>query len=653
MMLFGRRKTTRSGALSALLWLVALALALPPAQLAESIIWAHEAEAAGYNDGYRKYQRGDFKGAERALQDALKTKLGKDEVVKTLKLLGMCQFNTGNNAGSATSFKRALALNPSLTIGSSEAIVPEVIPFFNKVKASAKAAPAPVAAGGAKGKGQQTALVKTAAKTGKAAPVPPAKAQPLAPGGGGTPTGKSKEVKHTTLIVKSTTPNAKVWIDGLIKGDVNQVLDMDPGPTIVEVQLQGYITKKVNVTIVKNRENTITADLEKPKPKPKPVPKPKPQPARNGGSGDLLAMEEGGVDPYGDIGALEGAKDVKNGRGKKGRGKPKKAKGDLFAPDPGDDQFYSDPRGGGGHPQGPNAAQQYQMESGGGGYGAPMGGGYAPPPMAYGYAPPPMYYQPPPPMYYQPPPPPPPPPMDSYASGDPYAAGGGGVPGDPAGYNGGVPGGDPSVIADPAGGDPDRGDGRRAQKCEQGNIMISLLPFGAGQFQNCNMLFGVVFAGAEAGALYLWYANKKDAEDTTLAINARTTQYQNSETPHSTEEDEAEAKYRGEVAAYVANAQQTSNMGLYGFFALWALGVGEAIINAPPGPASKKKKKRGAKPRKYSGFSQVAPETPEESPHVASAYEPKVQFGATFKPVYDPEIGRVAPAPAFELRLNF
>lgn len=639
-------RSVRSLSFSAVLWIVSLTLALPPYYLAESIVWVQVAYGQTYAAGYKKYQKGDFKGAEKALSDALKTKLPRDQLIKTLKLLGICQFNLNNTGGAGATFRKALQLNPNLTISDSEALVPEVIPFFNKLKPAKPAA-----------------AKNTTAKPTKPKPAPaktpapaPAAAAAAAAAGSVNAAGKSKEIKRTTLLVKSTTPGAKVWIDGLIKGDANQVLDMDPGQTVVEVQQNGYITKKIAVNIVKNRENTITADLDKPKPKPKPVPKESSDTVASlGDSGEDEAEPLAALAPV----AVAKGSSAKNRPKVKARGRKGKKPGvnDMFAPDPGDDQFYDNARSA--RPQqqaaqGPNAAQQFQMESSGAAYPPqaypPAAGGYQQPayqqPMPYGYAPPPpMYYAPPPPAYYPPPAmtAPPPPPIDNYSSGDPYAPGGGGVPGDPAGANGGVPPGDPS---DPSG-DPLTAR-EKPSKCK-GNILVALLPFGAGQIQNCKWLLGAGFALLEGGALYMWYSSKQAADAAVAGVNTYQEQYaaDGLVTAHSADDDANEKKYVADVDTYVQGKRKTSTMAFYGFIGLWIFGAGEAIFNAPSVAPTKKRKTK----KRRSPFSQLAPQV--ESPHVASTYEPHWTFGPTLAPLPFSEVPQAAPQPAFELRLNF
>lgn len=240
--------------------------------------------------------------------------------------------------------------------------------------------------------------------------------------------------------------------------------------------------------------------------------------------------------------------------------------------------MFDEPSGGGGAPAGgPDLASQFEMEA---------GGGYAAPPPGYGAqpgygAPPPQYYAPPPPQYYAPPPqyyappPPPPPPVDPYGGG---------------GY---VEPGAPPVDAAP---DPAAPAASGDSGGSGNNLFISLLPFGAGQFQNGNTLLGVVFLGAEAAGIY-YYMTKTKAADS-FAAGANTYIKENCQTESA--DEEACAKYQADSQAFVNGERSKAQMGLYAFLGLWVVGATESIINEPV-PEAKSKSKR--KKRRYGGFS--------------------------------------------------
>lgn len=588
-------------------YLLALALALPPTYVLSLVVGANVAAASTYATGNAKYQKGDFRGAETALKAALRKPLGRAEKAKTLKLLGICQYMLGDKNGAASSFKQALAAVPTLSVAASEVLDESVIGFFNAQKTAPKSAAAP-------------------------RPVAPGPAAGIASG---------KPLKQTFLKVLSNVTTAQVSIDGIIAGGVNSLINTDPGTVQIEVTATGYIPRKINVNVAKNRENAITVNLDKPKPKPKPQPKSKPKlkPSAPAG-GATVAVARPGKKP----------------------GKKSGKKGNVYAPTPGDDLFIdeaagtgTDTGGGGGGGGGPDLAQQFEMESGGGygapppgygatpGYGAPPG--YAAPTPAYGYGyaqPPPVYYAPPPQTYYTPPPPPPPP-------GDPY----GGAYQDPAGVA------DPAgAAADPAG--AETSSGKSSKKNEPSTLML-MGPLGLGQFMTDRPLFGLLFLGAEIGGLYYWKmqtdAATATANETTAYLQANCASSEGA--PLSAEQSEKCNTFRNERQAYVDGLNSQAMMGIGAFGVLWAGGALEALMYDPPKAKKKKKKKT-----RYGGFS----ETSGKSPAFALLDEPPENQGerlpADFRwdmgvlphspgVGYDAESMRPEPALTLDLKWKF
>jgi hypothetical protein len=335
-------------------------------------------------------------------------------------------------------------------------------------------------------------------------------------------------------------------------------------------------------------------NLERPKPKPTPTPRPKQAPPA------ALA----------DSGARKN--NVRPVRGKRPRS------GDTYAPPPGDDMFgpESAPETGGHQPpasSGMNLAQQFDQDAAAGVYQPPPHQQpqysysappptyaappptYAAPPPAYG-APPPGYYAPPPQAYYPPPPPayypppqqqmaaPPPPAVDPYQ----------GYPPDPV-----APAATPAPAASvPPPPEPGTGD-KKASKGggdNDRNLLITLLPFGAGQFQNHNFILGLAFAAAEVGAIYFYYSNQDLADKTAADTNNYIAQNcpKNQLTPDQTDACQDFATKRQK---YVEGKQQMATMGMIGFAVLWAVGVGQAYLSEPKAPKKKKKKRR-----LYGGF---------------------------------------------------
>ena len=435
------------------IYMLTFSIALPPSWTIPAFVGSSTASANSYPIAYSKYEKGDFKGAETALKQSLKKKMPKDEMAKTYKLLGISSYMLGNKPAATDSFKKALKLSPKTTIVQNEVLDDSVIGFFTSIKGVDKKEPSKAAP-----------VAKPATKVAtKAVPQPKKNTAK-----------KSPPLKVTYLKVLSNVATASVSIDGILAGQVNTLINTDPGKIEIEISAQGYITKKVIVNISANQENTITVNLLKPQPKPKPKPKPKPVPKQK----PKQQYEQNLVSQK--------------------KKKKKKKKGNRYAPDPGDQMFVDN--GGGAPGGGPDAATQFEMETGGGyappgygaqpGYGAP--GGYAQPPA---YGPPPGYYAPPPPTYYAPPPqpvyvPPPPPPADPYGGGA-YAD----------------PNAPPELAADPAA--PPASAGEPAGSGN--NLFYTLLPFGAGQFQNNSYILGTVFLGAEAYALYFWYSKNQEA----------------------------------------------------------------------------------------------------------------------------------------------
>ena len=116
--------------------------------------------AQSYAQGYDRYTRGDFKGAETSLQQALSRTSGSAAKAKVYKLLGIVQYMTGKKSNAEQSFETAVSLDPSTTVGNDEVLDESVVPFFNAAKAKVKSAPQAKAA--------------RAAPQAKAPPRPPA-----------------------------------------------------------------------------------------------------------------------------------------------------------------------------------------------------------------------------------------------------------------------------------------------------------------------------------------------------------------------------------------------------------------------------------------------------------------------------------------------
>ena len=302
----GAVRTRTTACLRALfVHLLAFTLTLPPAWMISAVIHTPAAEASSYGVGYSKYQKGDFKGAELALRQALAKKMDRATMGKAFKLLGICQFMLGNKNAAAGSFRRALQVVPSTVISPSEVLDETVVPFFNSVRAQVK----------------KSAPTKPVAKKATKS-VPPAKAAPP-PAPAKTIAGGNKPLKQTFLKVLSNVPNASVSIDGILAGQANSLINTDPGKVMIDVNAPGYRPRTVTINVTANQENTVTVNLIKPQPKPKPKPKPKPRP-QTVAKANPKAMPNAGQKP-----------------------RPKKNRPNKYTPDPGADMFADDIGGGG------------------------------------------------------------------------------------------------------------------------------------------------------------------------------------------------------------------------------------------------------------------------------------------------------------------
>ena len=130
-------------------------------------------------------------------------------------------------------------------------------------------------------------------------------------------------------------------------------------------------------------------------------------------------------------------------------------------------------------------------------------------------------------------------------------------------------------------------------------MLIAILPFGAGQFQNGSFLLGVAFLGAEGYALYHFYSKTQAATKIIDDTNAYTGAQD--KVKMSTEEKASYETFLAGRRKYVADQQKSAQLGLIGFVGLWVLGAGEAILNDDSAPVAAKKKE--PRKRRYSGFS--------------------------------------------------
>jgi hypothetical protein len=118
-----------------------------------------------------------------------------------------------------------------------------------------------------------------------------------------------------------------------------------------------------------------------------------------------------------------------------------------------------------------------------------------------------------------------------------------------------------------------------------------LLPFGVGQFERDKTIMGTALATAQAGFLLMYFersnsvrASNADAADVMRGVNTSTAG-----------NDPTIVAFLDQNEKFTLQAQQQANMAILGFFALYTLGVVEAVFDPFGSVASKggsKKKKR-------------------------------------------------------------
>lgn len=466
--------------------------------------------ASTFKAGYDFYSRGDFVKAEKALLSAKPKNSAESQQI--LKFLGISQFMLRKTAAAQASFKRLLQLNPSASIQAQEVLDEKVIAFFQQQKPAAPNRPAPRA---------QKPLVAT---------------------------------KSTTLRINSNVASANVLLDGILAGRVSSLLEVKPGISIVDVTAPGYRTKKLRVTIVANRENTFTVNLDKIQAKPKPAKAP-PTKKSTLPKVDSLFDEPEPSSP--DMAGRDLQSEFALDSSQPGFARP------PIPTQPNYPQAYPT------MPSYPPPAQPY--------YPSPYA--YPPP---YGYPAMPYQQQP---VYpvapYQPPyqapysSPAMPPPATTIPSVDP-------APGyDNSGSEEFLPPTRTKKRKNPSPSRRPSSSKKSSSSSQGGSLFIAILPFGAGQFQNGSFFLGSAFAAGEIGALAWWYTNKQDAD-------AAITEFESYKQSGATDAEKAD--YSKQVEAYVAEKRQNQNIGLIGFGGLYVIGVGEAIINAPEPPKKKTRK---------------------------------------------------------------
>lgn len=346
-----------------------------------------------------------------------------------------------------------------------------------------------------------------------------------------------KPTNNTTILIQSNV-RARVYIDGIITGNTGTVIEASPGRTVLTLKANGYKTKKLGINVRKNRQNGFRVTMDKIKPKVKPRPKRVVRRKRSSQGGMFQEKEPQFSD--------------NNRRRTRNQRRPSLV-----------DEFNSD----GSYPSAP----------------APGAAPMAPAPSPYGYpAPMPAYppMMPYPPMYppmmpYAPAPYMPPP---SPYGGSPY--GGGGIASPP-----------PPEYHAPSQSPSYRKKSRRRRAASSGgpdNLFIALLPFGAGQYQNGDMLFGAFFTAAELGSLIIWNQSTTAADS---AASDQKTINDSDDYPKDKAGTERKQEDINILQKFINEQRTQADIAIILFGALWAGGALEAILNAPV-PKRKKKRRR-------------------------------------------------------------
>lgn len=476
-------------------------------------LYSHTGFGQSYIVGHQLYEKGDLNGAVTALKKALENRNSKTDQAKIHKLIGICQFMLGNQSIAAGSFKEAIQFDPNIKISSNEVLDQEVVKFFVAQKASTSTVSA-----------TSTSSTKNQSIAGP------------------------KVVKTTFLKVSSSTPNASVAIDGILAGETNSIINTDPGQISIEVTAPGYLPKSLSVTILANRENMVTVNLDKPKPKTKP--KPTPVPAN---------LDQAS------------AKRRTSSNNSKNRNQD-----DLFgtAPEapPFPDATQTSTAASGVSPSAGNAVTEFERDSQTLNSPNPQAytatTNYPPPSYPPQYYAPPVYTQPmpyyPPQPIYTPPPPPPLPTTPEILPGDDPAA---------------VPGSSLNNFGKSA-------TRRRTTTKPYKSMLLVLAPFGLGQFQNRDFISGSLIAAGQAATLYMWYENQTSATKVAKVANTfMQSTPQNRRTPDQEKWLESRKK---EVKTY----NDTASLWLNITAGIWAIGIVDAYINDPPPPKKKPRKRR-------------------------------------------------------------
>lgn len=109
-------------------WLFAAGLSL-------GLMFAGQAQAQTFEEGYQSYMRNQFPVAELQFRAAVKKAKTREDRAFIQKFIGICQFMRGDKKSAANSFYEALGFDRNITIDEEEVLDPGVVSFFNVIKA--------------------------------------------------------------------------------------------------------------------------------------------------------------------------------------------------------------------------------------------------------------------------------------------------------------------------------------------------------------------------------------------------------------------------------------------------------------------------------------------------------------------------------------
>ncbi|MEZ4743873.1 MAG: hypothetical protein R3B45_15750 [Bdellovibrionota bacterium] len=176
-------------------------------------------------------------------------------------------------------------------------------------------------------------------------------------------------------------------------------------------------------------------------------------------------------------------------------------------------------------------------------------------------------------------------------------------------------------------------------KNEKKSLIVSLLPFGAGQFQNNSYILGSTFALLEVGAIYYFLDSSKKADQEVDATNSEIDKRLLEE---STLSGDDKVNYQKETEDYATQAEdeinslrQQAQIGIAAFAGLWVIGALEAVLNTPKyeaaKPTKKRRKRRPSRPRKQSSNLQMS----EQEDFLVGSQKPENTYKIEIRPAYN------------------